>query len=90
MAHSVDAAAKANALSSSVVLAAKKTGVAGLECWMFLHVFAFRAIFVVTFYIPTGVLSCIWRRSSLRSLPYFSQKRFITKLGELFEGGENM
>jgi len=31
MAHSVDAAAKANALSSSVVLAAKKTGVAGLE-----------------------------------------------------------
>lgn len=47
MAHSVDAAAKANALSSSVVLAAKKTGVAGLEWWMFLHLFAFRAIFLV-------------------------------------------
>ena len=48
MAHSVDAAAKANALSSSVVLAAKKTGVAGLEWWMFLHSGRF---FVISIYL---------------------------------------
>ena len=90
MAHSVDAAAKANALSSSVVLAAKKTGVAGLEWWMFLHLFAFRAIFC-NFYTPILVYYPVFGEDRHLGPSHIPPKRDSSLNSEnFFRGGKHV